>query len=118
MRIFLRILIALLLMTSVCFAGNLYVVLDGTTPKGTISASGRILKDWRKDFTLISVGEEFRGKSHYEIKYSGGKVRLATQQEIDTYKQQLKATQEATKKQNALDILGLTKQHLNKIKAL
>ena len=68
---------------------SLYVALDGNDPKGVTSVKDKYLSDWEKDYTMIKVGEEYRGKNGYEIKYDGSKLRLATQQEIDNHLNQV-----------------------------
>ena len=84
---------------------DLYVTIDGTDPKGTTSVKDEYLPDWEKDYTMIKVGEEFRGKHHYEIKYDGVNVRLATQQEIDAFLQQEIDKKEQAEIQRWLDKL-------------
>lgn len=84
MRVFILVLIlSFLFIFDAC--PELYVAIDGTNPKGVTSVKDEYLKDWEKDYTMIKVSEEYRGKHGWEIKYDGVKVRLATQQERDDY---------------------------------
>ncbi len=108
--------ILLILMTNVVWA-DLYVVIDGD-PKGVVSVKKKYLSDWEKDYTMIKVGEEYRGKQRYEIKYDGNKVRLAIQSEINDYLAQKEVEKEARRKTDAMDILGISQTNLDKLKAL
>ena len=80
----------------------LYVIQEkvGKAIKGTVDVAVGALPEWEKKFIMTPKDESFRGKSHYEIKKQGNNIRLATQQEIDDYKQTQKQSQETTKKQN------------------
>ncbi len=97
-----------------------YVTLDKNTkePQGFASIHYKDIKDWEERFDLVEVDDSYRSKQGYEIKYENGKVRLATQQEIDAYKQQQEtALKEATKEQ-AMETLGITQENLDRLKTL
>lgn len=89
----------------------LYVCLDKITkePKGITSVREENLSDWEKDFIMIEADESYRGKQGYEIKYENGKLRFATQQEIEDVLAQRKQEQEqivqTRKKQEFLELL-------------
>jgi len=113
-----RVLLALLLMTSVCYASDLYVVIKNNEPQGTVTAKGKILKEWKKDATLISVGEEYRGKQPYEMKYINGELRLATKEEIQAYKDQQESEAQNRERIRLLSLLGLNETDIENIKKL
>ena len=85
---------------------------------GTVSVSPLVLNDWEKDYTMIPAGEDYRGKSKIEITSDAGKLRFATQQEIDAHKQSMEQATRVDKKEEALAALGLTQADLDKVKAL
>ena len=106
----------LVFVCSVSFADN-YVVLEGNKVRGTARVKDNHLPTWEKDFTMIKT-DKFVGKHSWEIKYENGKLRPATQQEIDDYFALKEAEKQNKKKQAALDALGLTEIDLDRIKGL
>ena len=78
----------------------LYVCLNKVTqnPLGTAEIADKAKKDWEKKFVIREVGEEYRGKQVYEMKFVGDKLRLATQQE----KESIENTREANKEEARL----------------
>ena len=86
---------------------KIYAVRDKLTgePRGITSISDTYVNDWAKDFILTEVDESYQGKQHYELRYEGGAMRKATQQEIDVYKAQKETDKEAILIQKFLDKL-------------
>ena len=70
---------------------DIYVVIDEQTNevRGTADVRPDYIGNWEKNYTMIKGDEIYRGKQPYEIKYEDGKLRFATQQEIDEYKKSL-----------------------------
>ena len=100
----------------------LYVLLDKETdaPLGAVDISSAELSNYQSKYTIIEANETFRGKLSYEIKYENEEIRLATQQEIDTYLAN-DASTTATQRKNelksqVLDALGLDEADLTTLK--
>lgn len=74
-------------------SADLYVTFSRETGEimGTASISDEGVLEWTKKHILKKADESYRGKQPYEIKYEDGVLRLATQEEIDTYKTDIKA---------------------------
>ncbi len=108
-----------LLMTTVCYA-DVYVCLDKVTnePKGMVDIHPGALTAWGESFIMIPADESYRGRNPWELKFEGNKLRHATKNEIQLYKDQLKDEQKALKKQDALNTLGLSESDIDKIKKL
>jgi len=91
-----------------------YVCIDKNTmePKGFTRVSKENLSEWEKDSIMIEVDESYADKQSYEIKYENGKVRLATQEEIDDYltqeEQEQKQVVQMRRKQEFLEMLSDT----------
>ena len=64
---------------------DLYVPIENNEPLGVVSVRDESLPLWEARYLMKKVGEEYRGKQKYEIKYDGGLIREATQTEIDAH---------------------------------
>jgi len=116
-----KIILIALMMLVVNFAeAKVYVCLDkgDGSPQGMVDIDETVVGDWAQRFIMIEADESYRGFQGHEIKYSGQKLRKATQKEVEDYEvENLKKSKEA-KEKDILESLGITKSDLEKIKAL
>lgn len=98
----------------------IYACIDKITkePMGVADLEVNILSEWESKYILKAVGESFRGKQASDLKYINETILLKTQQELDDDKIQDDNKEKEIKKQDILDILGLTEDNLLKIKNL
>ena len=102
--------------TGICHA-DWYVLRNKQTgePMGGAELRQDAVSAWEKGF-IVEKNEAFRGKQPYEMKYDGGKLRLATKAELDTYRDSLKQQADSANKQELLRILGVTEAKWNTMK--
>jgi hypothetical protein len=114
--------LSLAVLVSVIFVSEAktYVVFDKSSGeiKGVADISDDSILDWTKDNILKEAGEAYRGKQAYEIKYKNNKLSLATNEEVAEHKSTIEANTVNTKKQEALETLGLTETDIENIKKL
>lgn len=114
------ILITVVLFIASFAEAKVYVCLDKSTgePKGMTDIDEKTIGDWAKKFVMVEADESYRGKSGSEIKYEDQKLRHATEAEIASQKQAKEAEAIVSRKQKALDEIGLTIDDITRIKAL
>ena len=93
-------------------SAKIYCLFDKETGEGHGATSIRedYVPDWAKKFILKEADKSYKGKKGYEIKMESGKLRHATQEEIDFYLAQKEQEQQnainAKKKQEFLEWLS------------
>lgn len=112
--------ISFLICMSTSSWGEIYVPIDKETgnPNGMVDINPDSVGEWAKKYNMKKADESYRGKQAYEIKFENSKLRHATKEEIDAYKLEEENKIKALRKQSLLDELGITKQQLDKLKAL
>lgn len=96
-----------------------YACIDKITnkPIGMIRANS--IEKLEERYIVVKVNESFGVRQHYEIKYEDGKVRAATQQEIDDFLAQQEMEAEivirAKTRETTLKALAVTEQQLEDI---
>ena len=93
-------------------SADVYCLFDKNTGegKGTVSIKEDYVSDWAKNFILKKAPDNsYKGKKGHEIKLEGGKLRLATEQEISDFlaaqEQEQQNVINAKEKQKFLDWL-------------
>jgi len=97
---------------------DIYAVFDKETGecKGTIDINPENISEIAKTYTMKKADESFRGKQEYEIRLENKKLRLATEEEIKNYFNEKERIAKTVKRKELLEELGITEEHLIKLK--